>query len=61
MTGRLNDRQSLWVLLTVVAAMAALLAGLMTARPALAEELPKESVLLLGIANKAIYAALESC
>ncbi|MBH0186052.1 MAG: heme-binding protein [Nitrospira sp.] len=41
--------------------MAALLAGLMTARPALAEELPKESVLLLGIANKAIYAALESC
>lgn len=61
MTGRLNDRHSLWVLLTVVAAMTVLLAGLMAVRPALAEELPKESVLLLGIANKAIYAALESC
>lgn len=61
MTDRLNNRKNPWALMTVVAAMAALLAGPMAMRPALAEELPKESVLPLGVANKAIQAALESC
>lgn len=54
-------RNSRWALIATVSAMTALLAGPMAAQPAAAEELPKESVLLLGIANKAIHAALESC
>ncbi|MBH0205726.1 MAG: heme-binding protein [Nitrospira sp.] len=33
--------------------------GPMATRPALADELPKESVLPLGVANRAIHAALE--
>jgi uncharacterized protein GlcG (DUF336 family) len=61
MTDRLDNRKNPWALMTVVAAMAAVLAGPMAAQPALAEELPKESVLPLGVANKAIQAALESC
>ena len=61
MTDRFNNRKSPRVLLITVAAMTALLAGPMAAQSALAQELPKESVLLLGIANKAIHAALESC
>jgi uncharacterized protein GlcG (DUF336 family) len=61
MTDRLDNRKNPWALMTVVAAMAAVLAGPMAMRPALADELPKESVLPLGVANKAIQAALESC
>jgi uncharacterized protein GlcG (DUF336 family) len=37
------------------------LAGLPTPQPTSADELPKESVLPLGTANKAIQAALEAC
>jgi uncharacterized protein GlcG (DUF336 family) len=61
MTYRINNRKSPWVLIAAVSAMTALLAGPMATRSALAEELPKESVLSLGVANKAIHAALESC
>jgi uncharacterized protein GlcG (DUF336 family) len=61
MTDRLDNRKNPWALMTVVAAMAAVLAGPMAMRPAVADELPKESVLPLGVANKAIQAALESC
>jgi len=50
-----------WVLVAAVSALAALLAGTMATQPALAEESLKESVLPLGVANKAIHAALESC
>ena len=57
----MNDRKSPWLLMTAVTAMTGLLAGPMAALPALADELPKESVLPLGVANKAIQAALESC
>ena len=61
MTDRINNRKSPWVLIAAVSAMTALCVGPTAARPALAEELPKESVLPLGVANKAIHAALESC
>lgn len=57
----MNKQKSPWVLIAAVSALAALLAGTTAARPVLAEELPKESVLPLGVANKAIHAALESC
>ncbi len=61
MTDCLNNRKSPWVLIVTVFTMTTLLAGPMATRSALAEELPKESVLSLGVANKAIQAALESC
>lgn len=64
MTDCLNNRKSPWVLMAAVSAMTAMIilpAGPMAAGTALAEELPKESVLPLGVANKAIHAALESC
>ncbi len=61
MTDCLNNRKSPWVLMAAVSAMTVLFAGPIVTQPALAEELPKESVLPLGIANKAIHAALESC
>lgn len=61
MTCPINHRKSPWLLMTAVTAMAGLLAGPMAAQPAVAEELPKESVLPLGVVNKAIHAALESC
>jgi uncharacterized protein GlcG (DUF336 family) len=58
---RKNDWNGRWLLMAAVSAMTALLAGPMATRPALAEELPRETVLPLGVANKAIHAALESC
>ncbi len=61
MTRDVNERKSPWVLIAAVSAMAAWFAGPMATRPALADELPKESVLPLGVANRAIHAALESC
>jgi len=61
MTCPINNRKSPWVLIAAVSAMTAWFAGPMAAGPALADELPKESVLPLGVANKAIHAALESC
>ena len=57
----LNNRKSPWVLIAAVSAMTAWFAGPMATRPVLADELPKESVLPLGVANRAIHAALESC
>lgn len=57
----LNNRKSSWLLITVVTVLTGPLAGPIAAQLVAAEELPKESVLLLGIANKAIHAALESC
>jgi uncharacterized protein GlcG (DUF336 family) len=57
----LNKRNSRWVLIAAASAMLSLADGPMAARSALADEFPKESVLPLGIANKAIHAALESC
>ncbi len=57
----MNKQKSPWVLIAAVAAMTALFVGPTAMRSALAEELPKESVLPLGVANKAIHAALESC
>lgn len=56
-----NTQKSRRVLIAVAAAIMVLADGLMAAQPALADELPKESVLPLGVANKAIQAALESC
>jgi uncharacterized protein GlcG (DUF336 family) len=47
--------------ITVTVTVVSLLFGPMATQPALAEELLKESVLPLGVANKAIHAALESC
>ncbi|MGQ0665689.1 MAG: GlcG/HbpS family heme-binding protein [Nitrospiraceae bacterium] len=44
-----------------VGSLAFLVFGLTVTCPAQAEELPKESVLPLGMANKAIHAALEAC
>jgi uncharacterized protein GlcG (DUF336 family) len=57
----MNKRNSRWALIAAAAAMLSLADGLMVTRSALADELPKESVLPLGMANKAIHAALESC
>lgn len=53
-----ENRASLKI--TVLGGATALLCGLIT-YAAVAEELPRESVLPLGLANKAIHAALESC
>ncbi len=61
MTDCLNNRKGPWVLMAAVSAMTALFAGPIVTQLALAEELPKESVLPLGVANKAIHAALEYC
>jgi uncharacterized protein GlcG (DUF336 family) len=61
MTLSKNDWNGRWGLIVAASAMTALFAGPMATRPALAEELPKESALPLGVANKAIHAALESC
>jgi uncharacterized protein GlcG (DUF336 family) len=47
--------------LVVVATALLFLAGVLTPRSSSADELPKESVLLLGTANKAIQAALDAC
>jgi uncharacterized protein GlcG (DUF336 family) len=56
-----SNRKCPWVLIAAVSAMAAWFAGPMATRPVLADELLKESVLPLGVANRAIHAALESC
>jgi uncharacterized protein GlcG (DUF336 family) len=56
-----NTQKSRWLLIAVAVAIVLLADGPMVALPALADELPKESVLPLGVANKAIQAALESC
>ncbi len=50
-----------WVLMAAAAALLSLADGPTVTGSALADELPKESVLPLGLANKAIHAALESC
>jgi len=48
-------------LIVTIGVAAALLCGLPVIYPALADELPKESVLPLVMADKAVHAALESC
>ena len=58
---KMKRRNNRWALIAAAAAMLSLTDGPMATRSALADELPKESVLPLGIANKAIHAALESC
>jgi uncharacterized protein GlcG (DUF336 family) len=58
---KMKKRNNRWALIAAVAAMLSLADGPMATRSALADEFPKESVLPLGIANKAIHAALESC
>jgi uncharacterized protein GlcG (DUF336 family) len=57
----MDTQNSRWVLIAAVAAMIVLADGPMTTGSVLADELPKESILPLGIADKAIHAALESC
>jgi uncharacterized protein GlcG (DUF336 family) len=57
----MDTQNSRWVLIAAVAAMIILADGPMTTGSVLADELPKESILPLGIADKAIHAALESC
>jgi len=57
----MDNRKNRWVLIAAVSAMTALFVGPTATRLALAEELPKESILPLGVANKAIHAALEAC
>ena len=53
-----NDRR---VIGRTVGVLVFLVLGLTVTCPVQAEELPKESVLPLGMANKAIHAALEAC
>lgn len=55
-----QGRKYLWAMMTSVG-MPGLLATMMTTVPSYADELPKESVLPLGVANKAVYAAIEAC
>lgn len=53
-----NDRRTI---VATVGVVTSLLVGLTATLSAHADELPKESVLPLGAANKAIQAALEAC
>lgn len=61
MTLSKNDWTGRWGLIAAASAMTVLLSGPMATLPAVADELPREAVLPLGVANKAIHAALESC
>jgi uncharacterized protein GlcG (DUF336 family) len=47
--------------LTAGSAAIVLLVGMIVMQPALADDLPREAVLPLGMANKAVQAALEAC
>jgi uncharacterized protein GlcG (DUF336 family) len=50
-----------WAIIAVVGAVASLVCGLTATSSVRADELPKETVLPLGVANRAIHAALEAC
>ncbi|MCP9439544.1 MAG: heme-binding protein [Nitrospira sp.] len=56
-----SKRTELWDTILVLGATACLLFRMVTAQPAAAQELPKEAVLPLSLANKAVVAAIESC
>lgn len=61
MTLNMSNGNSRWGLMAVAGALISLACGPMATVSALADELPKESVLPLAAANKAIHAAVESC
>lgn len=61
MTWSMWNRNRKRARIAATGAVASLLFGLMTTYSVFADELPRESVLPLGLANKAIHAALEAC
>lgn len=61
MTLNMSNGNNRWGLMAVAGTLISLACGPMAALSALADELPKESVLPLAVANKAIHAAVESC
>ncbi|HXV68440.1 MAG TPA: heme-binding protein [Nitrospira sp.] len=50
-----------WLMGSVTGSLGILTVGLTAGYPALADDLPKESVLPFAIADKAVHAALEAC
>jgi uncharacterized protein GlcG (DUF336 family) len=61
MTWSMWNRSGKRTRITATGVVASLLFSLMVAHSVVADELPRESVLPLGLANKAIHAALEAC
>lgn len=61
MTWGMCDESRPQARITVTSTAALLLFGLLATQSAFADDLPKESVLPLAVANKAVHAAIEAC
>lgn len=56
-----SKKTELWGVILVLGAMTCVLFGMAMAHPVAAQELPKETILPLSLATKAVAAAIESC